>query len=60
MKYKASNINHRQDVEINNDPVITFEEVAVPTADGNIAFVPGSYSWNRLTTDTDLTAFVGQ
>lgn len=60
MKFVASNINHTQDVEIDNAPVLTFDELAVPTADGNVAFVQGSHFWNRLLTNTDMTPLIGQ
>lgn len=60
MKFKASNISHTMDVEISNAPTLTFDELAVPTVDGNIAFVAGTHFWNRLLPTTDLTPLVGQ
>lgn len=60
MKYIASNVNCRQDVEIDNIPIITYDELAIPTPNGNIVFVAGAYSWNRLLTNTDMTSFIGQ
>jgi len=61
MKYRASAPRYQgQDVEISDIPSITFEEVAVPTPDGNIAMVAGRHYWNRLRTDSDLTPLIGQ
>jgi len=60
MKYKATNPGLEMLVDIANEPVITFDEVEIPTADGNIAYVHGHHSWNRLTSESDLSQFTGQ
>ncbi len=60
MKYVASNVNHTQEVEIKNSPLLTYDELTVPTAYGDIAFVQGSHFWNRLLTDTNMTPLIGQ
>jgi len=62
MKYKATNINytHTQDVEVSNEPTLTFDEIAVHTSDGNFAFINGAHFWNRLLTNVDMTPYYGQ